>query len=140
MLNTISKERSLKNRMECYQCFNALISHIQKIIENPQRARCQTPTPSGMISVLQLCDCVPRCVQVCVWVYIFFVWLCDNQNETSRQRRPEKNRQYCSPMCVAATLRPYVWRTGGEEPGEWGCMPSKRPPHPTRCCPSLSFL
>lgn len=63
MLNTSSKERSLKDRAECYQCFNALISHIQKIIENPQRARCQTPTPSGMISVLQLCDCVPRCVQ-----------------------------------------------------------------------------
>lgn len=28
------------------------------------------------------------CMVVCVQVYIFLVWECDSQNETSQQRRP----------------------------------------------------
>lgn len=53
-----------------------------------------------MISVLQLCDCVPKCVRGCLRVgYIFLVWLCDNQNEASQQGRPGKRSILLADVC-----------------------------------------
>lgn len=39
------------------------------------------------------------CTVVCAQVYIFLVWECDSQNETSQQRRPGRRSIPLAAMC-----------------------------------------
>lgn len=104
-------------------------------MRTPESKMLDTRTLWGDVCSSTVCVTVylSVCMVVCVQVYIFLVWECDSQNETSQQRRPGRRSIPLADVCgrnpLSLCVKRWCEKLVGKSLGSQdACLASPYPP------------